>query len=80
MNIEKALLPGMWSLMRAGGYGSARMSFPCLLPLLSRLVDKVCNRNVEVNRNVGTYCTTVVVGHPVYLPRISAIKFSALKM
>ena len=41
MSIEKALLPGLWSLMDAGGYGSAKITYPCLLPLLSRLVDKV---------------------------------------
>ena len=39
--MEKALLPGMWSLLEAGGYGSAKVIYPCLLPLLSRLLEKV---------------------------------------
>ncbi len=41
MSIDKALLPGVWSLLAAGGYGSAKVTYPCLLPLLSRLVEKV---------------------------------------
>ena len=39
--MQKALLPGLWSLLNAGGYGSARIAYKFLLPLLSKLVDQV---------------------------------------
>ncbi len=41
VNVEKALLPGLWSLLKEGGYGSASIAYPCLLPLVSRLMEKV---------------------------------------
>ena len=43
MSIEKTVLPGVWSLLDGGGYGSAKITYPCLLPLLmiSKLVEKV---------------------------------------
>ena len=42
MNVEKALLPGLWSLLKEGGHGCASIAYPCLLPLVSRLMEKVC--------------------------------------
>ena len=41
VSIEKTVLPGVWSLLDGGGYGSAKITYPCLLPLLSKLVEKV---------------------------------------
>ena len=41
MSVQKALLPGLWSVMDSGGHGSAKVIYPCFLPLLSQLVDKV---------------------------------------
>jgi hypothetical protein len=41
VSVQKALLPGLWSVMDLGGHGSAKVIYPCFLPLLSQLVDKV---------------------------------------
>lgn len=41
VNVQKALLPGLWSLLNAGGYGSAKVAYPCLLPFLRELVKQV---------------------------------------
>ena len=41
VNIQKALLPGLWSLLAAGGYGSAKVAYPCLLPFLRELIKQV---------------------------------------
>ena len=41
VNVPKAVLPGLWQLLGEGGYGSARQVYPCLLPLLTRLVTQV---------------------------------------
>ena len=47
MNVQKALLPGLWSMLVAGGNGSARVIYPCLLPLLSKLSEKVSENLLE---------------------------------
>lgn len=63
MNIQKALLPGLWSLLAAGGYGSAKVAYPCLLPLLSKLVEQVrkfCNFFFEPSPSMNVRkCVTV---------------------
>ena len=41
VSVQKAILPGLWSVMDSGGHGSAKVIYPCFLPLLSQLVDKV---------------------------------------
>ena len=41
VNVQKAILAGLWSMMDSGGHGSAKVIYPCFLPLLSQLVDKV---------------------------------------
>ena len=41
MNVQKAILPGLWAVMDSGGHGCAKVIHPCFLPLLSHLVDKV---------------------------------------
>ena len=41
VSIEKTVLPGVWSLLDGGGYGSPKITYPCLLPLLSKLVGTV---------------------------------------
>eukprot|EP00731_Ephydatia_muelleri_P018544 Em0011g584a len=47
INVQKALLPGLWSLLNAGGYGSARIAYKFLLPLLSKLVDQIFATDVN---------------------------------
>ena len=34
-------VPCVWSLLDGGGYGSAKITYPCLLPLFSKLAEKV---------------------------------------
>ena len=46
VNVRKGLLPGLWSFLKSGGHGSAKITYPCILPLLSILTDKVCICNV----------------------------------
>ena len=41
VNVQKALLPGLWSLMATGGHGCALTVYPCLLPLVSKLKEVV---------------------------------------
>lgn len=41
MNLPKAFLPRLWSLLRHGFYGSAEGSFPAVLPLVT-LLPQVC--------------------------------------
>ena len=41
VSVQKSILPGLWSVMDSGGHGSAKVIYPCFLPLLSQLVDKV---------------------------------------
>ena len=31
VSIEKTVLPGVWSLLDGGGYGSAKITYPCLV-------------------------------------------------
>ncbi len=52
MNITKAVLPGLWSLLSAGGYGSAVVTYPCLLPLLNKLVEQV-SPDIRLNSNLA---------------------------
>ncbi|CAI8053590.1 E3 ubiquitin-protein ligase listerin [Geodia barretti] len=47
VNVPKAVLPGLWQLLGEGGYGSARQVYPCLLPLLTRLVQQVYPSDVN---------------------------------
>ena len=47
VNVQKALLPGLWSLLAAGGYGSAKVTYPCLLPLLNKLVEQVFPHDIH---------------------------------
>ena len=41
VNVQKAVLPGVWQLLSGGGHGSARLAYPCLLQLLKKLVKQV---------------------------------------
>ena len=51
VNIQKALLPGLWSLMAAGGHGCARIAYPCLLPLVSKLTEAVFVGDAQFAKN-----------------------------
>ena len=51
VSIEKTVLPGVWSLLDCGGYGSAKITYPCLLPLLSKLVEKVKYSQLQLHLN-----------------------------
>ena len=54
MNVSKAVIPGMWQLLNDGGHGSAKMIYPSLLTLLTRLVHKVSpEREREGGREGG---------------------------
>lgn len=64
INVQKALLPGLWSLLNAGGYGSARIAYKFLLPLLSKLVDQVqLWRNCRIVKTVQCIhtCSTMIM-------------------
>ena len=52
MSIEKTVLPGVWSMLDGGGYGSAKITYPCLLPLLSKLVEKVRYSQLQLHLNI----------------------------
>lgn len=41
VNVRKAVLPGLWGLLRHACYGSAEISYPCLLVLVSLLPSGV---------------------------------------
>lgn len=50
INIQKAMLPGLWTLLGNGGCGNTKVVYPCLLPLLSQLL-KVHSNDVGVALN-----------------------------
>ena len=58
VSVQKAILPGLWSVMDSGGHGSAKVIYPCFLPLLSQLVDKV-TKGVEMT----LYCLNIHVAY-----------------
>ena len=41
MNVQKAVLPGLWQVLAGGGLGSAHTAYPPLLSLLRALVEQV---------------------------------------
>ena len=56
VNVQKAILPGLWAVLDSGGYGCAKVIYPCFLPLLSQLVNKV-----RLITSVGVYVCVVCV-------------------
>lgn len=60
VNIEKALLPKLWKILKTGGGGSAETIYPHLLPLLSKLNKGILGEkttqfysNFFENTNIG---------------------------
>ena len=53
MNVRKAVLPRLWSVLRDGGRGCASAVLHNLLPLLSRLPTDVIGRHVLYQQFVG---------------------------
>ncbi|KAJ8027197.1 E3 ubiquitin-protein ligase listerin [Holothuria leucospilota] len=51
VNMQKAVLPKVWSLLKQGGGGSAYIIFPNLLPFLSCLPEEVTNDKSSFYRN-----------------------------
>ncbi|PIK47997.1 putative E3 ubiquitin-protein ligase listerin [Apostichopus japonicus] len=51
VNLEKAVLPKIWYLLKQAGKGSAYIVFPNLLPLLSHLPSKVMEDKLKFYRN-----------------------------
>ncbi|GAQ92748.1 Zinc finger RING-type domain containing protein [Klebsormidium nitens] len=47
VNVRKAVLPGLWGLLRHACYGSAEVSYPCLLVLVSLLPHGVVGTGPE---------------------------------
>ena len=64
MNIQKALLPGLWSMLAAGGYGSAKVTYPCLLPLLSKLVEQV-SVSFRIVKNIFSASCNIMLVSPI---------------
>ncbi|XP_072178286.1 E3 ubiquitin-protein ligase listerin-like [Diadema setosum] len=66
VNIRKAFLPKLWSVLRRGGDGSAATIFPNLLPLLSHLPAEVKGDGVAFYREFfnnfreGCSCKSVI--------------------
>lgn len=50
MNMEKALLPKLWKVLKTGGGGSAETTYPHLLPLLSKL-----NKDILEEKTIQFY-------------------------
>lgn len=46
MNLEKALLPKLWKILKSGGAGSAATIYPHFLPLLSKLNRDILGEKV----------------------------------
>uniref|UniRef100_A0A2L2Y589 E3 ubiquitin-protein ligase listerin n=1 Tax=Parasteatoda tepidariorum TaxID=114398 RepID=A0A2L2Y589_PARTP len=47
ININKVVLPQLWSLLENGGKGNAQVLYPCLLPFLSKLPSEIIgNENI----------------------------------
>ena len=42
VNVRKAVLPKLWSVLKNGGSGCATVIFPNLLPFLSKVPSEVC--------------------------------------
>lgn len=42
VNVRKAVLPKLWSVLKDGGSGNATVIFPNLLPFLSKVPSEVC--------------------------------------
>lgn len=47
MNMEKALLPKLWKILKSGGNGSAETIYPHLLPLLSKLNKDILKEKIN---------------------------------
>lgn len=46
INLEKALLPKLWKVLKSGGAGCAETSYPHLLPLVSKLDRSILNDKI----------------------------------
>lgn len=60
MNMEKALLPKLWKVVKAGGSGNAAVIYPHLLPLLAKLNGEALGEKLQTfytdffkNMNIG---------------------------
>jgi hypothetical protein len=60
VNVQKALLPGLWVLLDNGGFGNTKVVYPCLLPLFHQLLVNVYSNDVSfainfINRLKGGF-------------------------